>query len=89
MNASNIFRPYRSKESEKTIVPTSAPTASNDTTSDPSAMVKGPLGSGDGSWVSKRKLGPHQPHDVPAENESKLPANHTATIQITIRSQVF
>lgn len=59
-------------------MPTSAPTASSDTTNEPSAVVNGPESNGVVSCVNTIKLGPHQPHAEPAENEIKLPADKTS-----------
>lgn len=53
----------------------SAPTASSDTTKEPSAVVSGPEGNGVVSCVNTIKFGPHHPHAAPAENEIKLPAD--------------
>lgn len=53
----------------------SAPTASRDTTNEPSAVVNGPEGNGVVSCVNTIKFGPHQPHAEPAANEIKLPAD--------------
>lgn len=84
MNASKILRPHLSKYIALTTVPIMAPTASNDTTKEPSDTVSGPEGRGVVSCVSTMKFGPHQPHAAPAANVTKLPV----MTQTNARNQV-